>query len=1316
MSERNLIPDFIHYQFQQGRTTGSFEAATLFVDIAGFTPLTETLAQYHRDGAETLTDILTRIFQPHVREVYNRGGIIPFYAGDAFTAIFPYSPETQSKDEVVRQACQAAFTIQNYYGDHHVVSTKYGSFNIGVKIGLSVGTVEWGITGRDGSHQYYFRGAAIDACGYAEKQAATGQIITEAAFLDKLGDEVTAVSIPNTPYHQLKASNLTTPPIERQLPEYTYADLAPFIPNSVLDITANAEFREVAPVFISFEQSTNRDQFHTFVEETITLSHQYGGYFSQIDFGDKGGLFVILFGAPIAYENQVERAAEFLRMLQKKSVSIKWRAGITFGIVWAGIRGSQERCEYGAVGDCVNLAARLAMKADWGKIWVSQTVNSRLKQYYWLGALGDFRVKGKRENVSIYQLIHRKELSEDEFYTGKLIGRQQELKQLYATAQPIFEGKFAGLVYVHGDAGVGKSRLVHEFRRQLIAKYYPMTVFCPTEEILRTSLNPFKSFLRSYFRQSAEFSREDNRESFDAVYSFLLQQVPANHPEAMEIKQELQRTESILAAMVDIHWEGSLYAQLEPKLRFENTLSAFKTFIKAIALMRPVIIHIENGQWLDEDSHRMIGWLTRNISNYPIIMICVSRYLDGKQMISLEVDQDVPQHIVELPPLSTTHIQEITAQILQGSVSTEVVAFLTNKSDGNPFFLEQLVLDLYERGVLILDKKEGVYQFLKKIRQEEIPANINTILLSRLDRLENEVKQVVRTATVLGQEFELNILSLMLQEDPGLFNKVQKAEQKQVWMEKSTLRYLFQSNLLRDAAYSMQLRSRLRVLHKLAAAAIEKNYAGELEPFYADLAYHNDKAEQFNQAVHWYTLAGKRAFNTYANHEALTYFNRSLLLIPSTKDKDRYDVLIAREKIYALQGNRDAQTEDLKALQQIAKQLDDKAKQVEVFLRFALHSESVGDYQTAVSHAQNATTLAHEINDEQTEASAYLCWGRALLRRGHYEESRAQFNKALFKATGKLKLIEADGHRNLGVIGVDLGQYETAKSQYEEALKIYRDLNDKAGESQTINNLGVLSWNQGEYIEAQTYYQAALKAYRSMGYRKGELMVLTNLGSLFMAYGDYTNSITYNQSALYIGRETGVRLGQCYALLNLGLTYYDLHDDINAYEMSMQALQIAQEMGALRFQGYAWMNLGHVLLLQKELDRAHNAYQQAFVIWHELEQQNLEIEARAGLANVNLALGNTTDALYQVEFVLNYLKAGNNLEGTENPFQIYLASYEVLTAVQNINAPQILKEAYDMLHSRAEIIADKETRHAFLENVPIHRRLRELFCRQQSNS
>ncbi len=586
MSVKNLLPDFIHYQHQAGKTEGTFTAATLFIDIAGFTPLTETLAQYHRDGAEVITQIVSDTFTPHVEEVYRRGGFIPFYAGDAFIAIFPFqSPDAPfGNPNAAHHALQTAFAIQDYFGvddKGRLVSTQYGDFEIGVKIGLAQGLIEWGIPGKEGNHAYYFRGEAIKACSTAQVAATTGEIIADATIMALIEDKVTAVSSSHSTLSKLISYNSTIDPIASDLPQLTSTHLKPFIPTAILDMTVNAEFREVAPVFISFEEVTNTQQFQQFATDVIIQAKRYGGYFSQIDFGDKGGLFVILFGAPVAYENQVERAAEFLKALQAQNLPVRWRAGMTFGVVWAGFRGSTSREEYGTVGDVVNLAARLAMKAEWGKIWTDESVNSRLKQQYWLGSLGKFAVKGKQKNVTIYQLFHKKETEASSYYSGELVGRKKELEQLYEHVAPIINGRFAGIVHIYGQAGIGKSRLVHEFRRRVIAKYYPSTFYCPTEEILRTSLNPFKSFLRSYFRQTTSHDRQHQREEFDAVYDFLLQQIPLAHPEATEIKQELVRTRSILAAMVGIYWENSLYEQLQPKLRFENMLVAFKNFVKA---------------------------------------------------------------------------------------------------------------------------------------------------------------------------------------------------------------------------------------------------------------------------------------------------------------------------------------------------------------------------------------------------------------------------------------------------------------------------------------------------------------------------------------------------------------------------------------------------------------------------------------------------------------------------------------------------------------------------------------------------------------
>jgi hypothetical protein len=299
-----------------------------------------------------------------------------------------------------------------------------------------------------------------------------------------------------TAYYRLTTCLLATPIMDVMVPEVDGEVLRPFLPPAVLDLQNKGEFREICPVFIAFDEPEASDTLHAFIAVMMTLARQYGGTMSQLDFGDKGSLIVLWFGAPMTYENNIERAAECLLALQTADQQmhkpIRWRAGITFGIVWAGIRGGVERCEYGAVGDVVNLAARMAAKAEWGEIWVSQAVRERLKNSYRLAELGDFQFKGKQQQTTVYRLIRSTHRNEISFYTDKMIGRDVELGQLHQAIQPIFDGRFAGVIYTYGEAGIGKSRLLFELQKHLAREHRVSWLHCPAEELLRQSLSPFK--------------------------------------------------------------------------------------------------------------------------------------------------------------------------------------------------------------------------------------------------------------------------------------------------------------------------------------------------------------------------------------------------------------------------------------------------------------------------------------------------------------------------------------------------------------------------------------------------------------------------------------------------------------------------------------------------------------------------------------------------------------------------------------------------------------------------------------------------------
>jgi len=380
--------------------------------------------------------------------------------------------------------------------------------------------------------------------------------------------------------------------------------------------------------------------------------------------------------------------------------------------VWAGIRGGVERCEYGLIGDVVNLACRLALKAGWGEIWVGPAAYERLQETFRLEARGTYQLKGKRGEMPVYLLQGKEEQVEAVFHPGRMVGREGELDQLAAYVQPILAGQFAGLVYVYGEAGIGKSRLVYELRRQLTDRGVRWFL-CPADQILRQSLNPFRRFLLHYFDQSRDRPAEQNRARFDELLDGLiasLQALPSPAArDASELVGELERTRSFLAALVDLRWEGSLYEQLDPKLRFENTLLAVKTLVLAESLRQPVVLQLEDLHWLDDDSQELVKLLTRSVQDYPLATVCTGRYRDDGSRVALPVDADVPQQVLELDTLLPDGVRLLAAQMLapreaerpEAELSEELAAFLAEKTGGNPFFVEQLLLDLREQGTVI---------------------------------------------------------------------------------------------------------------------------------------------------------------------------------------------------------------------------------------------------------------------------------------------------------------------------------------------------------------------------------------------------------------------------------------------------------------------------------------------------------------------------------------------------------------------------------------------------------------------------------------
>ena len=890
---KNLIPHFIHDNFKAGNFQGDFEAVSIFVDISGFTVMTETLMQHGKEGGEILAETLQGVFTPLVNAIYAYGGILTGFAGDAFTAVFPFQ-KGKNDDLTYQSALAAAFSVKQSFLDNSERATKFGLFSFAVKIGIADGAVNWGILrSEDQPYQYvyFFRGPAIDACAHAEHHAVKGEIILSKVVAEKFRDVVQTQLIDENNFRVTALTGALAEPSPILPWRADNEVLKAFLPSEIVHATTLGEFRNVLTVFLSFEDVNSVAELNEIMQLLFHQIQIYRGTLTRIDFGDKGFNILVFWGMPVSFENEIERALNFLLDFKKDLHSQKttasekqFRAGVTRRVMYSGYAGSPLQGEYTCYGQGINLAARLMMKAQWGEFWLDEFVHQDGKVQFQIDSKGELEFKGFAKPVPAYSLVDRQAYSRAILYHGKMVGRSEELKIVTDFMQPILqkpraEKAFAGVCIVYGEAGMGKSRLIYEIRQKMLRQEFIWWMYCPCDEVLRQSLNPFKYYLRNFFRQSPLLSSEENKNCFEEQMGQLIADIQAMtdsnaDKKINDILQELERTKSILAGMIDISFPGSLFDQLEPKLRFENMLFAYKNFIKARCLLRPVIISIDDLQWMDADSHQMITTLTRNMDEFPLAILCTSRYFDDDSKPVCKVDSQVPTVSIDLNCLSDAGIRDIAEQVISGKVTDDVIAFIKAKTQGNPFFVEQLTLNLKERGGLVNTPAQPDLFQLNTQDLADMPQTINAVLMSRLDRLALPVKYVVQMAAILGAEFEIPVLQRMLELNTDIDTEIKAASSAAVWTALSEVRYIFKHALMRDAAYDMQLRSHLRTNHLRAAKAFEQIYPDDLAPYYSNLAHHYEKAEDVHNTMEYLHKAALRAKNLYQNQQALNLLDK----------------------------------------------------------------------------------------------------------------------------------------------------------------------------------------------------------------------------------------------------------------------------------------------------------------------------------------------------------------------------------------------------------------------------------------------------------
>jgi class 3 adenylate cyclase/tetratricopeptide (TPR) repeat protein len=1299
-----LVPSFILERYAAGELHGNFPAVGMFVDISGFSAMTDALMTHGQEGGEVLADIMRSVLDPLLESVYAQGGFVANSAGDAITVLFPI---TQSAEPAPLRALAAAWNLQQHMLSHAEYSTAYQTFNVSAKVGLAIGDVQWGILLSAKGHTgvYYFKGNAVDGCAEAEHQANAGEIILQAEFFRQI--ESVALAEPLGAHYRLQQVKMGLPPPQ---PAHEISCdpeiMAVFFPQKILTQDLSGEFRQVVNMFINLPSVRTETQLAIFIDSLFDLQEKYGGLLNRLDFGDKGTNLLLFWGAPTAFENDIERALNFILDLQMVT-SLPISSGVTYRISHAGFIGGRLHVEYTCFGRGVNLAARFMTAASRGEIWVDEYIAERAAHHFEIEFVEERTFKGFQLPQKVFVLFERKE-EEKPFFTGALSGREADLERLRQFVQPIFLGGYPGMLVVTGEPGIGKSRLVHDFLADLQSTgQQKFQIFLgQTDEILRQSLNPFKYWLQKYFSVAEAQGESRNKRNFNRKMDTLIATI--GDP---QLANELDRTRSFLGALVGLHWPDSLYEQLDAPGRYKNTFIALTTLLQAESLQTPVILLLEDIHWLDADSGTFLTQLGRILAvqenqAYPVAILATSR--SGKHDLGLLEQIFFDLTLAGLP---RNHLNTLAAQLLQSPPSEDLLNLLEQRAEGNPFYAEQILRFMIDGDLLVLD--QGVWQ-IRAGQVDTLPIDVNVLLVARLDHLTQEVKEAVQTAAVLGREFEVNLLSYMLRkEDANPLPEIALAEKEAIWTALTELRYIFIHGLLRDAAYQMQVHTRRKALHSLALEAYEKLSGDSLAEHYGELAYHAEQAGLGEKARHYLHLAGCAALEAYQNEMAVDYFTRALALTPPDDAPRRCDLLMKREQVYLYLAKNAERERDLVELAGLLPELGDDSKSVEVLLRQSRLDLDLGQYAQADAYGTRAADLAVSIEELEKASVAFRYLASSSMRQGKLEQA-ANLARQSVSLARKCGSREEEGRavNILGMIMLEQGKLEEAQEAFKHGLEITHETGDFRFLGAPLNNLGLVATQQWNYIEAQNYFQQALEVAQKIGERIGEAIALGNLGFISGSLGDYPRARLITERYLFICREVGNPYHESNALVNLSAWAIAQQDFEFAGQSVRQALQLSQSIGDRSGEAWALTYLGHSQFAQGKLDAAQQAYMEALSIRQELAQPELACEPVAGLARVALQRGDLSMALQHIDAILPHLERGGSLQGTDQPLRVNLICYQVLQQFGDPRASHLLETAYRILQERAAKIPDKPTRQAFLNNIEYHREIWVAYLKQ----
>ncbi|MBI4727398.1 AAA family ATPase [candidate division TA06 bacterium] len=882
------LPRGLHAR-RQGLIKGEkLTAAILLADVSGFTTLSERLSRTGKEGAEEVTSIINGYFSPLIKIALKYGGDLIRFGGDSITVIFePLPDETAGKE---RRAAQAAWEMAEFVKNFAEVKTSIGSFPVGLHLALHTGSFTICRVGSEKEGlQYLLAGQSAAAAARLEDEAEAGQILISKEMHQALTGSVKDEKKSGDTFQLLELTDQAPAGLEQKeeadLSPETMAqkiqDLAAYLPpwlfqRMIADPKSGAQSGEhtrATALFLSFSgldfdhdasAVAKLQNYYQVLQQTVK---SYDGHLNKIDSGQDGQRALILFGAPQSHEDDEIRAALCgLEMLSHQEFSyggMHQKFGINSGYVFAGTVGSAARREYTAMGDEVNLAARLMGSAQDEELLITEATHRKCKNKFLAEPLGERQFKGKAHPISIFKVTAKKEVGEDIFAkwiseSKAIVGRSQERELLNQAIEKTLLGK-GQIVSIAGEAGIGKSRLTRDLTSRWMERGY--TLFGGSCQSYGQAISylPWSELLEAYLGLKKTDSPEQKARKIEKALAIIDPQLKDWAPIIGEITG---------AQMPETQLTKSLDAKLRQQRLFDLALDLASWG----ASQEPLMLILEDLHWADGASMELLNYLARNIGEKAILLCLVYRPLETQHEFAAK-DYHQAINLKELTPEESLEL--VHSLLAIEGMPPELEALILKKSQGNPFFVEEVVKSLIEQKVV--DQKDGKWQVVaSEVKNVNIPDTVQGVIKSRVDRLSYETKEALQFASVIGREFSFNLLSGIYPQKEQIKPALADLNRFDLVLLEGEDGYMFKHIMTQEVAYDSLPFAKRRELHNAIGDQLEEAHQGKIEEAFGLLAHHYYHANNWEPAFFYSVEAGDKAKKVYANQEALAHYDRSL--------------------------------------------------------------------------------------------------------------------------------------------------------------------------------------------------------------------------------------------------------------------------------------------------------------------------------------------------------------------------------------------------------------------------------------------------------